>query len=241
MQSLSPFPILFVSLLCPTMSTQPMTDKKATSDSQRPSTAKTLYLVRHGESLHNARVIPNANLDDMRYIDSPLTPKGISQAKALQRKFESYKPKLIICSPMTRAIQTCYYATSTLEPFQQPLVHPLCTERLSYSCDIGSPCSILQKKFPHLDFHRLDPPNAWWYQPDYIPRELGTAETSYRFMMENNAREPSPYFYRRVAHFLKWIDQRPENSIAVFAHGVFLAAMQHGHLMHNCEVRILVR
>lgn len=58
-----------------------------------------IYLVRHGEVLHNALKIYN-NLDE------DLNSKGINQAKDLKEKIFDIDYDVIICSPLIRAKHT---------------------------------------------------------------------------------------------------------------------------------------
>ena len=72
-----------------------------------------LYVVRHGESVFNT---------EGRYggiIDTPLTPKGLEQAKQLAEKLNEIVFEVIITSSLTRARQT---AEIIKEIFNIPLV-----------------------------------------------------------------------------------------------------------------------
>ncbi|MBW1669266.1 MAG: histidine phosphatase family protein [Deltaproteobacteria bacterium] len=61
-------------------------------------TVKNLYLIRHGETYFN--------LENRIGGDSPLTPRGHEQAKALARFFEKKKIPLIFTSQKKRTVQT---------------------------------------------------------------------------------------------------------------------------------------
>lgn len=62
---------------------------------------QTIYFVRHGQSEANL-----AGLVAGSELESPLTPKGIEQAKATGQQLKSKSIDAIISSPMQRALQT---------------------------------------------------------------------------------------------------------------------------------------
>ncbi|CAF4467574.1 unnamed protein product, partial [Rotaria magnacalcarata] len=60
-----------------------MPAKKKTQDEQQSNTKKTLFLIRHGQS------ISNRDYDESSaYRDAGLTEQGISQARALHKELE---------------------------------------------------------------------------------------------------------------------------------------------------------
>lgn len=87
---------------------------------------KLVWFFRHGQSTANAAFAAATAADrqdghadgegesfmrykaDIAYIDAPLTSAGLAQAVAAQQKIEAWKvqPSLIVCSPLTRALQT---------------------------------------------------------------------------------------------------------------------------------------
>lgn len=89
----------------------------------RGTSAKVVWHVRHGESegnvaKHKAQALDKAAgggsdkfeayLADPRYVDAPLSPEGVAQAKRAAEAVATWKhtPTLIVVSPMTRALQT---------------------------------------------------------------------------------------------------------------------------------------
>lgn len=74
--------------------------------------SKIIHLVRHGQATHNkARDdFPSDNVyEDEAYFDAPLTDLGWKQAQFLREHVantNSIKPQLVVCSPLSRAIQT---------------------------------------------------------------------------------------------------------------------------------------
>lgn len=203
---------------------------------------KTIHVVRHGQSLANARAIPDApNSQDIRYVDAPLTPLGVSQADALSDFVAGVKPDLIISSPMTRALQTCLHATSKLAPDPGSiLVTPMCTERVAYACDIGSPVEVVRQRFPQLDLGGV-PPSPWWW---HAKGHESVAEAVQGFV--EGRTESDERVHARCGEFLKFIEGREEKNVVVFAHGVFLRRFvefvtKEPHAgFDNCEVRKVV-
>lgn len=203
---------------------------------------KTVYMVRHGQSLHNAQALACEGVDvnDGRYMDSPLTKLGEQQATNLAPILASIRPQLCITSPLTRATQTCLAATAQIRNVPV-VVSPLCTERVAYSCDIGSPVSILKDRFPSLDYSAVHPPHAWWWTKAQPASASMTASLELIRKYPPGAYkevEPLSHVMQRVNDFRVWLLKRPETSIAVFGHGVFLTNfMDDGKRFSNCEIR----
>jgi len=71
----------------------------------------TIYCIRHGWSAHNDGFIESGYdekvFEDIKYKKSPLTEKGIDQAKKLGESWhEKNNIDIILCSPMERCIET---------------------------------------------------------------------------------------------------------------------------------------
>lgn len=80
--------------------------------------AMTLYLVRHGETAHNAaRVLQPA--------DTPLSPRGLAQARAVAERLLSEGLRAVLSSDMPRALQTAQavVAATGLPLHLSPLLH----------------------------------------------------------------------------------------------------------------------
>jgi broad specificity phosphatase PhoE len=187
---------------------------KSTTDEQQ-STSKTLFLIRHGQS------ISNRDYDEsIAYRDAGLTEQGISQARALQRQLEGLQLDLVVVSPLTRALQTCQNA---LPPsYTGPiLVLSEITEVCSshYSC--GHKRSVVQPKFPSkFDWSNIGMDEIWWWQYD------------------KNGSETNRYQIDRMEKFRQFIRERPEQRIAVFSHGDYLWELLEGKRSYpaNCQV-----
>lgn len=212
---------------------------------------KTVFLVRHGESLHNAQSLRwnGADYNSPLYIDSSLTSTGEEQARAISVKIREMNVDLIVTSPLTRAIQTMLLATRELNPKPAIVVNKLCCERLGASCDIGSASETLARRFPDLDFSELQPPDAWWWTATNYARRPTNATESLNLLTRSLrdrsiiGDEPSDSLLSRVSAFRTWLLSRPEKRIVVFAHGVFLywlSEPSNSGNFYNCEIRKIV-
>ncbi|GBG77075.1 hypothetical protein CBR_g23401 [Chara braunii] len=73
------------------------------------SQSKIIYLIRHGQALHNpAGEADHANYMKWEFLDARLTEKGWNQAASLLRakKEELEKAELVVVSPLTRTLET---------------------------------------------------------------------------------------------------------------------------------------
>ena len=116
-----------------------------------------VYLIRHGES--EANVAEFLDLSSDTYIfDAELTPKGKMQAKATANKLNHIEFDLIVSSPLSRALQTYEIIFSKRDIKLD--INPLHREYVAHSCDIGIQPADLKKKFPNLNFKKLE--KYWW-------------------------------------------------------------------------------
>lgn len=187
---------------------------------------KTIHLIRHAQSEHNARaqIAPDEEVVrlDPAMRDAPLTPLGHAQAQALAAEVSAlHDIELIVTSPLTRAIQTMLAAFAD-HPAPR-IVESLPREYLDSFCDIGRSPAALAADFPMLRFDHLDDP--WWF---VAPAHAAPF-----------AREDQATLDLRVAAFRNWLTARPERHIAVIAHSSFLRRLT-GTPFANAQ-RIVVR
>lgn len=152
---------------------------------------KIIYFIRYGESEGNVGPI-------RQMADTPLTEKGISQAKVVADRCLNIPIEIVVCSTMTRTKQTASYI---LEKINKPIEYSdLFVERRRASETLGNskddPSSVNIEKEIAEHFH----------------------ESGWHFSDEEN-------FYdlkKRALDCLKYLADRPEENILVVTHGVFL-------------------
>lgn len=120
-----------------------------------------MFLIRHGQSTYNAAQSLLGR--DPQIPDPPLTPLGQAQVARAAEKLAGMGIKTLRSSPYTRALQT---AQIIAERLSLPIVlEPLAGERRLYSCDVGSPVSVLQTQFPEVDFSTMSSASHEWWKP----------------------------------------------------------------------------
>ena len=93
---------------------------------------KEIYLIRHAQSEANAA----SDLDNGTfYYDARLTPLGKEQALNAQNKLKNIDFDLMLCSPLTRTLQT--FSLIFPSPIKNTIILPLVREHLDHSCDVG--------------------------------------------------------------------------------------------------------
>ena len=178
---------------------------------------KSIYLIRHGQSEANVALdLDNPNF----YYDAELTSLGKKQAQNAQKKLENIDFDLMLCSPLTRALQTFSLIFPNL--VQDALILPFVREHSLCSSEVGRQPAILKKEFPNFNFNNLK--NFWWNNDISIDEKKIIVES-----MED--------LDRRVLIFKKWIQKRPEKKIALIGHGTFISRIIN-YLLNNCEFKI---
>jgi glucosyl-3-phosphoglycerate phosphatase len=170
-----------------------------------------MILVRHAESEWN-RHFSRTRIDP-GIPDPPLTAHGRAQAERLIAEFAALGVRQLLASPYRRALET---ATIVARGLGVPIgVEPLVRERCAFSCDLGTPRSLLGRDWPDLVFDHLE--ELWW----------GEAE------------ETLASLDRRCAAFqAKTADLPERHRTAVISHWGFIRALT-GHEIDNaCFVRL---
>jgi broad specificity phosphatase PhoE len=76
---------------------------KSKTTNELQSTSKTLFLIRHGQS------IANRDYDEsIAYRDAGLTEQGIAQAKALQKQLGELELDLVVVNTSTSNMSKCF-------------------------------------------------------------------------------------------------------------------------------------
>lgn len=91
---------------------------------------KTVYFVRHGQSVDNASPV-------FQSIDSPLSEKGKGQAKNIAERLSSVQFELLIASPVQRAKETAQYIAKSSD--REVVFSDLFVERIKPSEIDGKP------------------------------------------------------------------------------------------------------
>jgi len=178
---------------------------------------KEIYLIRHAQSEANAA----PDLDNPTfYYDARITSLGKEQALNARRKLNNIDFDLMICSPLTRTLQT--FSLIFPMPISNTMVLPLVREHLDHSCDVGRQPVILQKEFPHLNFDEVK--EFWWN--NYIP--IDEKAINYESIEDLD---------KRLLKFKNWINNRSEKKIAIVSHGTFISRIIH-FFLDNCEFEI---
>ena len=170
-----------------------------------------MILVRHAESewnLHYGRTRIDPGIPD-----PPLTRAGRGQAERLADALAAEGVVRLISSPYRRALETASIIARALDVAIS--VEPLVRERCAFSCDVGTPCSLLRGRWPELDFAHLE--EQWW----------------------GHAEESTASIAARCAAFRAKTAALPERArIAVITHWGFIRALTGQELSNARFVRL---
>lgn len=166
-----------------------------------------MILVRHAESEWNVHY--GRTRIDPGIPDPPLSPAGRVQAERLIDALAAEGVARLISSPYRRALETATILARGLDLAID--VEPLVRERCAFSCDVGTPCSLLRMHWPGLDFAHLE--EQWW----------GHAEESVASVAQ-----------RCTAFCAKTADLPERGQIAVITHWGFIRALT-GHELSNAR------
>nr|WP_321983596.1 histidine phosphatase family protein [uncultured Lichenicoccus sp.] len=117
-----------------------------------------MIVLRHCQSEFNLHF--TRTRQDPGIVDPVLTPLGEAQASASVVALAGIEITRILVSPYTRALQSA--APIARDRGLIPMVTPLIGERCAFVCDIGTPASLLARRWPEIDFGHLD--ELWWPQ-----------------------------------------------------------------------------
>lgn len=159
-----------------------------------PIHKKTVYFVRHGQSLDNAAPV-------FQSINSPLSEKGIAQAKSIARRLAKVDFQALIASPVPRAKQTAEYISQ--QTHHDILYSDLFVERIKPAEIDGKPWTDSQAN------------TVWraWEKSLYTPGNRVSNGENYDDILS------------RVDRALAFLASRPESTLTVVTHGYFLRAL----------------
>ena len=174
-----------------------------------------IYLIRHGQSEFNA-----AHSDggpDPMIFDAPLTALGRAQAAEARKSAATLGIQQVICTPLTRAIETARIIFDGIAPIK---VSADPAEHLAHSCDMGRSPELLAAEFPDLDFAHLSP--VWWHDGPLNP--VGVPA------------EPDHLFHARISRFRDSLATAQPRPMAIVGHFNTFQSLA-GFSMKNCEIR----
>jgi len=203
-----------------------------------------LYLIRHGQSMNNARWESADGVLSPRTPDPTLTEKGVRQAEAVAEFLSFSKPgeedfwrdaqnrlgfgiTHLYCSLMLRALQT---ATILSERLGLPLtslpdahevggvfIETIVDDALEVSVDHGVTPAFLQANFPNLILSKPIPEKGWW----------------------RGGREDDSLPLKRAQEVLNWIKARhlgSDDRVVLVTHGGFYNSMVRAMLQIALDV-----
>lgn len=155
---------------------------------------KTVYFVRHGQSVDNESPV-------FQTVDSPLSEKGIAQAKSIAERLSTIEFGTLISSPVQRAKETADYISEKTK--KEIVFSDLFVERIK-------PDEIAGKPWTDEEASKV-----WraWEKTLYTPGLRVSNGENYDDTL------------KRVDQALKFLESRPESTLAVVTHGYFLRAI----------------
>jgi broad specificity phosphatase PhoE len=136
-----------------------------------------VILVRHGEGawntyFHDTRI-------DAAIPDPALTDRGREQARLAADRLRGHDVRRLVASPYRRTLETASIIAERLG--LDIRVDPLVRERCAFSCDQGSPASVLAGLWPAIDFSGLE--EIWWGRRIESQRSVETRSRRFALAM----------------------------------------------------------
>jgi broad specificity phosphatase PhoE len=187
---------------------------------------KTLYWIRHGESL--------SNISEYNYsiIDPGLTSNGITQCKTLKTYIDSNKIiddiDLIVVSPLNRTLETCANIIESKRNLDIEIISlDEIREHINQPCHKRKSMKEKKKKYKFVNFKKILDKDE-----DLIYKKF-------------NGQEPKTNVIARCEWFVSWLKKRKEKNIMIITHGNFLFPMflnvltdvDNKNFFSNCEIR----
>ncbi len=156
---------------------------------------KTIYFLRHGETPGNRAFIH-------QYPETPLSERGMTQARVVGEHFKDIPLEVLIASPYLRTQQTA----------------EAISERTNVSVETCDLFTELRRPRSLWGENWLHPRSLWTMSQIYIHAD----EPEWRHSDEENLEE----FHTRARRALEYLADRPEEHILVVTHRGFIATMQ---------------
>jgi len=192
---------------------------------------KVLHLLRHAESTWNEATAGEhvGAHPGLVLLDAPLSARGRLQAAAIHGHAARLvpPPELVLSSPLSRALSTALaFNGSGGSGGAVPLeLEPLCREQLENSCDIGRSTADLAVDAEFAALFTGGGSDTCWWGP--LPGAGGDASTEATLArLRAGEMEPNAAVALRCAALLVQIARRPETSIVVVSHCMFLRALE---------------
>lgn len=173
---------------------------------------KNLYLIRHGQSLHN-ELFHKIGVKAFRIpatIDAPLTNEGHLQSIELGQSWQNKNEiELVLVSPLTRTLDT---AMNIFGDTDIPMVseeflreYPIGED----TCNKRSSLTLLKNKYPRIDFNLISDQDTLW-----------TSEY----------RETIDELEQRLDKMVKYLQNRKEKNIAIVGHSSYFGQFKDNHI-----------
>eukprot|EP00466_Bigelowiella_natans_P005059 jgi/Bigna1/87027/estExt_fgenesh1_pg.C_160058 len=167
----------------------------------RSGSKKWITCIRHGQS--QAQTAIRGERRTSRYLDAPVTGKGLQQAKNLSDRVE--KPELVVVSTLTRALQTAclvFKKFKDLKIIATPIV-----------CELGkipenTPRSIEELKKDY-NLQML---------PGFDRIDFSNVSAEMKMIGESRSRSSE----QACLQFCNWLEKRPERVITLVGHSTFI-------------------
>ena len=174
--------------------------------------SKSLYLIRHGHSLHN-ELFHKIGVQAFRIpatIDSPLTQEGHLQSIELGQSWQKKKEiELVLVSPLTRTLETCMniFGDTEIPIISQEFLreYPIGED----TCNKRSSLTLLKNKFPKIKFQLdVDQDTLW----------------------KEDSRENMIELEQRLEKMITYLQKRHEKNIAIVGHSSFFGQFKDNHI-----------
>jgi broad specificity phosphatase PhoE len=174
--------------------------------------SKSLYLIRHGHSLHN-ELFHKIGVQAFRIpatIDSPLTQEGYLQSIELGQSWQKKKEiELVLVSPLTRTLETCMniFGDTEIPIISQEFLreYPIGED----TCNKRSSLTLLKNKFPKIKFQLdVDQDTLW----------------------KEDSRENMIELEQRLEKMITYLQKRHEKNIAIVGHSSFFGQFKDNHI-----------
>jgi broad specificity phosphatase PhoE len=207
-------------------------------------TKHTLYIIRHGVAVHNIPMMdPNGhyirpNLSDTRFFDAPLVAQGKRESHEagvyLKQLLLDSKIDGVICSPLTRCLQTAHEIVSEIGFKGTWQGREELREAFGiYQSDKRRTKSELERTWHNVHFDMTEEDECW----------------------KPNRRESLHDIEERIDYFLFWLSKNhkqcigyPEGSspkLLIVSHGVWMeclfrkyfpSVLEGGKRVYNCDI-----